>query len=35
MQNYLFEVEEKNKELIRILSDKLKLSENYKKSYKF
>jgi hypothetical protein len=35
MQNYLFEVEEKNKELIRNLSDKLKLSENYKKSYKF
>jgi len=35
MQNYLFEVEEKNKELIKILSDKLKLSENYKKSYKF
>ena len=35
MQNYLFDVEEKNKELIKILSDKLKLSENYKKSYKF
>lgn len=35
MQNYLFEVEQKNNELIQILSDKLKLSENYKKSYKF
>ena len=35
MQNYLFDVEEKNKDLIQILSDKLKLSENYKKSYKF
>ena len=35
MQNYLFEVEQKNNELIRILSDKLQLSEIYKKSYKF
>ena len=35
MQNYLFEVEQKNNKLIRILSDKLKLSEIYKKSYKF
>ena len=35
MQKYLFEVEEKNKEFIRVLSDKLKLSEIYKKSYKF
>ena len=35
MQNYLFEVEQKNNELIQILSEKLKLSENYKKSYKF
>lgn len=35
MQKYLFEVEEKNKEFIQVLSDKLKLSENYKKTYKF
>ena len=35
MQKYLFEIEEQNKEFIQILSDKLKLSENYKKSYKF
>ena len=35
MQNYVFEVEQKNNELIKILSDKLKLSEIYKKSYKF
>ena len=35
MQQYLFDVEEKNKEYIQILSDKLKLSENYKKTYKF
>jgi hypothetical protein len=35
MQNYLFEVEQKKNELIQVLSDKLKLSENYKKSYKF
>ena len=35
MEKYLFEVEEKNKEFIQILSDKLKLSENYKKTYKF
>ena len=35
MQQYLFDVEEKNKEFIQILSDKLKLSENYKKTYKF
>ena len=35
MEKYLFEVEEKNKEYIQVLSDKLKLSEIYKKSYKF
>jgi len=35
MQQYIFDVEEKNKEYIQVLSDKLKLSENYKKSYKF
>ena len=35
MEKYLFEIEEKNKEFIQVLSDKLKLSENYKKSYKF
>ena len=35
MQKYLFEIEEKNKEFIKVLSDKLKLSENYKKTYKF
>ena len=35
MQKYLFEIEEKNKEFIQVLSDKLKLSENYKKTYKF
>ena len=35
MQQYIFDVEEKNKEFIQILSDKLKLSENYKKTYKF
>ena len=35
MQNYLFGVEQKNNELIQILSGKLKLSENYKKFYKF
>ena len=35
MQDYIFEVEQKKNELIQILSDKLKLSENYKKSYKF
>ena len=35
MQNYLFGVEQKNNELIQILSEKLKLSENYKKFYKF
>ena len=35
MQDYLFEVEQKKNELIQILSDKLKLSEIYKKSYKF
>ena len=35
MEKYLFEVEEKNKEYIQVLSDKLKLSENYKKTYKF
>ena len=35
MQQYLFDVEEKNKEFIQILSDKLKLSENYKKTYRF
>ena len=35
MQQYLFEIEEKNKEFIQVLSDKLKLSENYKKTYKF
>ena len=35
MEKYLFEVEEKNKEFIQVLSEKLKLSENYKKTYKF
>ena len=35
MQDYLFEIEQKKNELIQILSDKLKLSENYKKSFKF
>ena len=35
MEKYLFEIEEKNKEYIQVLSDKLKLSEIYKKSYKF
>ena len=35
MQKYLFEIEEQNKEFIQVLSDKLKLSENYKKTYKF
>ena len=35
MEKYLFDIEEKNKEFIQVLSDKLKLSENYKKSYKF
>ena len=35
MEKYLFEVEEKNKEYIKVLSDKLKLSEIYKKTYKF
>ena len=35
MQQYLFEIEEKNKKYIQVLSDKLKLSENYKKTYKF
>ena len=35
MQQYLFDIEEKNKEYIQVLSDKLKLSENYKKTYKF
>lgn len=35
MQQYIFDVEEKNKEFIQILSDKLKLSENYKKTYRF
>ena len=35
MQEYLFEIEQKKNELIQILSDKLKLSENYKKSFKF
>ena len=35
MEKYLFEVEEKNKGLIKVLSDKLKLSENYKRTYKF
>ena len=35
MQDYLFDVEQKKNELIQILSDKLKLSENYKKSFKF
>ena len=35
MQNYLFGVEQKNNDLIQILSEKLKLSENYKKYYKF
>ena len=35
MQDYLFEVEQKKNELIQILSDKLKLSENFKKTYKF
>ena len=35
MEKYLFEIEEKNKEFIQVLSDKLKLSENYKKTYKF
>ena len=35
MEKYLFEVEEKNKGFIQVLSDKLKLSEIYKKSYKF
>ena len=35
MQKYLFEIEEKNKEFIQVLSNKLKLSENYKKTYKF
>ena len=35
MEKYLFQIEEKNKEFIQVLSDKLKLSENYKKSYKF
>ena len=35
MQDYLFEIEQKKNELIQILSEKLKLSENYKKSYKF
>ena len=34
MEKYLFEVEEKNKEFIQVLSEKLKLSENYKKTYK-
>ena len=31
MEKYLFDIEEKNKEFIQVLSDKLKLSENYKK----
>ena len=35
MKNYLFEIEEKHNELIRVLSEKLKLSEVYKKTYKF
>ena len=35
MQQYLFDIEKKNKEYIQVLSDKLKLSENYKKTYKF
>ena len=35
MHKYLFDIEEKNKEYIQVLSDKLKLSENYKKTYKF
>ena len=35
MEKYLFEIEEKNKEYIQVLSDKLKLSQNYKKTYKF
>ena len=35
MQDFIFEVEQKKNELIQVLSDKLKLSENYKKSYRF
>ena len=35
MQDFIFEVEQKKNELIQILSDKLKLSENYKKFYRF
>ena len=35
LQDYLFDIEEKKNDLIQILSDKLKLSENYKKSYRF
>ena len=35
MKNYLFEIEEKHNELIQVLSEKLKLSEVYKKTYKF
>ena len=35
MQDFIFEIQQKKNELIQILSDKLKLSENYKKSYRF
>ena len=35
LQKYIFNVEEQNKQFIQILSDNLKLSENYKKTYKF
>ena len=35
MQKYIFSVEEQNKQFIQILSDNLKLSDNYKKTYKF
>ena len=35
MQDFIFEIQQKKNELIQVLSDKLKLSENYKKSYRF
>ena len=35
LQNYILEIEQKKNELIQILSEKLKLSEVYKKFSKF